>query len=453
MRTSLTVLTVLIATIVRSQYFIDLRSVEPKGEDWPPDPAAHSLTVDSVIVTFDTEAPIGQVHKGLENKVVNAFLKGSVSGELKAALDRLHTGDANGRHVTLKVDLLNVDEQVRASSELVFCRFAADVLEQSDSSWINLYSYGTTLAAQGGLDATGNHAENIMHALDNCLRRTAEVLRKGSFTPRSISIDQLRKESSPSPASIGLFPGTRLPRGIYRSFMDLRDGTPDTTIVLDLKESANSTATVRMVKVRGKNWALNAWGLSDGERFYVNTGREFAELTITREGLHTYYALYPSSNDLAIGGALFGILGALAVSNSETSDPVRMDVDLRTGALMRHYSATNAGTSRPGSKQYFCFSKYSNIDTTACLFMYGGEEACLRKGQYHIVQLTPRVDRVPLEIKAGTATTKVDLDTNATTEQVYLISLKDNDRLVVDLMNKDMASSILEKLSSENEVK
>jgi hypothetical protein len=444
MRHLLIGLSLLIATTLSAQHFIDLRMANVQGEGWPPDHRAHSFIVDSVLVTFDPAAPIGEVHKGIGNRRMNAFVKGSLTTELKALLDRVYTGDGSGRHIVLKVDQLHIDEQIRAMSETVFCSFAADVLEHTDTGWVKLYSFGTTLAANGGIDATDNHAENIAHALDNCLRRTAEALRNESFTARMVTEERLHTAST-------LHPGTRVPRGIYYSFMDVRDATPDTTLSFDLKETDNSTTNVRMVEPRGARWSMKAWGISDGERLYVNTGKEYAELKITREGLHTYFSLAGVGEEYVVATALFGALGAMAMANTAPNEPVRMDVDPRTGALRRHFTAS--GDPSTSSKQYFCFSRHSSVDTTVCLFLYGGDEACLKKGQYHVVRLTPRVEKIPLEIKAGSATIKVDMDTNANTEQVYLINLKKDDRLTVDLLNPDMAAGVLDKLRSEDLVK
>jgi probable phosphoglycerate mutase len=44
----------------------------------------------------------------MANKPVNGFLQGDARTELKALLDRLHTGGTNGRHVVLKVDTIEI---------------------------------------------------------------------------------------------------------------------------------------------------------------------------------------------------------------------------------------------------------------------------------------------------------------------------------------------------------
>lgn len=439
-----------------AQKFIDLRSVQVKGMGWPPDPTAHNIIVDSVITTFDPNGSIGVVQKGAANKPVNAFLQGDARTELKALLDRLHTGGSEGQHVVLKVDTIEISERTMATRELAFCRFAAEVLERSDSGWTSTYSFGTTLVHSGGMDATDDHATNIAHALDNCLRRYARAIDRSNLTGRPISERQLRRPFLRRAEEIAAVSGDKVKKGIYFSFMDFVEGTPDTTTAVDQRESKHTTETTRVMKMKSGGSELMAWGYSDGTRLYVNTGSEYNEVQFGREGLYTYWSPVASSEvdaGAVIGGLLFGVLGAgvaVLATPEKPGAPVRLDLDLLAGSLVRTHG--NKSTMR-SSEHWFYYTDHCKMDTSACLFLYGGEEGCLRKGQHHVVRLTPRVAPAPVEVRIGDQRIPAELNTNATTDQVYLISVNEHGELKVDKLSVSMASAILDKLDPENEVK
>lgn len=448
----------LFTTAASAQRSIDLRSVSLTGEDWPPDQAAHSIIVDSVITAFDPRASIGVVQKGIANKPVNAFLNGDARMELKALLDRLHTGGTDGPHIVLKVDTIDISERTLATRELAFCRFAAEVLERSDSGWISTYRFGTTLVHSGGIDATDDHAANIAHALDNCLRRYAMALHRSELGARPVSDRYLRRPFIRRADDIRALSGTQVKKGVYFSFMDLVEGTPDTTTAVEWKESKNTTETTRVLRPKGGDWDLKAWGFSDGTSLYVNTGREYNEVHSNANGMYTYWTPDASSNPnagIVIGaGLFFGVIGAgvaaAASSSGSSGAPVRLDLDLVAGTLTRTHGSKS--TTRD-SEHWFYYTDHCKMDTTVCLFLYGGEEGCLRKGQHRVVHLTPRVEPAPVEVRVGDQRVPVELNTNATTDQVYLLSVNADGLLKVDKLSISMASAVLDKLHPEDEVK
>ena len=448
----------LFAPAAQAQKFIDLRSVPLTGEGWPPDQAAHSIIVDSVITAFDPQASIGVVQKGMANKPVNAFLSGDARTELKALLDRLRTGGMDGPHIVLKVDTIDISERTLATRELAFCRFAAEVLERSDSGWISTYRFGTTLVHSGGMDATDDHAANIAHALDNCLRRYAMAVDRSKLEARAVSDRHLRKPFIRRADDILALSGTHVKKGVYFSFMDLVEGTPDTTTAVVWKESKNTTETTRVLRPKGGEWDLKAWGISDGTRLYVNTGREYNEVHSKGDGMYTYWTPDASSNPnagIVIGaGLFFGVIGAgvaaAASSSGSSGAPVRLDLDLVAGTLTRTHGSKS--TSRD-SEHWFYYTDHCKVDTTVCLFLYGGEEGCLRKGQHHVVRLTPRLEPAPVEVRIGDQKVPAELNTNATTDQVYLLSVNADGLLKVEKLSVSMASAVLDKLDPEDEVK
>jgi hypothetical protein len=440
-----------------AQKFIDLRAVPVTGTGWPPDPAAHGIIVDSVITTFDPHAAIGMVQKGLGNRPANAFFKGDARTELKALLDRLRTGANEGEHVVLKVDTIEISERTLATREMAFCRFAAEVLTRSDSGWTSTYSFGTTLVHSGGMDATDDHASNIAHALDNCLRRYVRARDRSFLRSRLISDRQLRRPFTRRADEIAALSGNRAKKGVYFSFMDFVEGTPDTTTSVDEKVSKHTTETTRVLKLRSGGTELMAWGYSDGVRLYVNTGGEYNEVQFGREGMYTYWS--PGAGGevntglVITAGIFFGALGAgaAALATSGRPDaPMRLDLDLIAGTLTRTHGTKS--TTRD-SEHWFYYTDHSASDTTVCLFLYGGEEGCLRRGQHRVIRLTPRVAPAPVELNIGDQRIHAELNTNATTDQVYLVSVNRDGIFKVDKLSVSMASSVLDKLKPEDEVK
>lgn len=414
-----------------------------------------TFTVDSVLLTFGEKEAIGSVMRGMMNDLQPAFMAHGVPQAFKELFTRSHATTADDRHIVLQVDVLNVTEFSGGAGELAICSLRCEMLARMDSGWAHIYDVGERLKSVGGMDATHKHARNIALALTHCLARFQQRLNAGAIEARAITADRVGKAS---PARL-VDPSTGRPtmpvRGVLRSFMDLRENTPDTVTPFEVRETVRSTATVKALRVKSSEdkHIRDVWGISDGTYCYVNTGSDFVQLQSDTSGMYTYWS--PSAaydaNDFAAQMA-FGLIGLAISRASKDHTPHRFDVDPGTGQLTMHYSASSSSSG--GAPHTILYSKNSRDDVPVRVLMTDGRSVTLRRGQYYVLRMKRATEMYALDLSLedGTAATRAAIDASRKGDDLILINVK-NGLIVTDHPPNSVASSMLNDLDPASEVK
>ncbi len=397
----------------RAQFFVDL------GKEYLDVPGC-TFAVDSVILSFNGRSSIGSVHQGLANKEAQVYIQGYVDGAINDLIKRCVTARPITQHVVLKLNVLRIGEQLLATRELASCSIHCEFLSHDSAGWLRLYRIGTTVQ-NGGIDATNSHAANITSALGQCMERFQWRLNAAELHPVRVRDDQLTIRTPIRPMDIAGINGTAVPKGIFPSFMDFIESRPDTITAFDLVETGRSTPDVKVMRMSGEasEIAPMAWGLSDGERCYVNSGKDLIELK--SDSVNAYSWLPPAkAYDKADLEAqmMFGLAG-LALSRAfKDNRPQRYDLDLMTGQLVDH--GANAREKETGVMQTIAYSSLSPVDTMVCLYLNGSNKVCLRRGQYFETRFPPQISLLLIELRVGnTAWERIYLDSEAEHWQVY----------------------------------
>ncbi|MFT3885555.1 MAG: hypothetical protein QM724_09030 [Flavobacteriales bacterium] len=438
----------LLSIAARSQYTIDLAGAG--RVDVPP-----GVHVDSVIACFDSHAAIGTVMKGMTNRSVPAYLGPSVTEAVMAVLHQ--PAEAPGdQHVFLRLNVLRISERSMGLSELAPCALNFDVLMRDDSGGVRmLFEQAVTLSSSGS-DVTKKHARNIHAALADGMLRFAEEARLGRLWDCPVPLRDLYKAPLPLRSGFAILSGRPPERGLYRSYMAMRDQRPDTATAFEVKYLSDSDPRLQEAKLKvvGDTLKDDIWGFSDGKDIYMNMGRRFARLTPEQQGFRTWYPGPNTSNTYVTAGIMFGMIGVLVAKAAEPGNElVPFELDLLTGS-MQMAGASNAPGSAE-SEHVFVYSRHCALDTVVEMTLFGGEEARLIKGSYHNVRLVPRAKLVPLELHIGMwPPIIIELDANTVDDtQVYLIKVNANGGIAVDHLNRQMAQATLSKLDPAKEVK
>lgn len=438
----------LVAGSAMAQYTIDL------GEERMDLPGC-TFTVDSVVLAFGEKEAIGSVMRGMMNEQQPAYMAHGVPQAFKELCVRSHATTPGDRHIVLQVDGLKVTEFSGGGGELAICSLRCEMLARTDSGWSHLYDVGERLTSNGGMDATHKHARNIALALTHCLTRFQQRLNAGALAAQAITADRVGKASPARLVDPRTGRAVVPARGVLRSFMDLRENTPDTVTPFEVRETVRSTATVKALRVKSSEDKdiRDAWGISDGTSCYFNTGSDFVQLQADTSGLYTYWS--PSAaydaNDFAAQMA-FGLIG-LAISRANKDHvPHRFDVDPGTGELTMHYSAGSGHTS--GAPHTVLYSKNSRDDVPVRLLLADGRTVTLRRGQYHVLRMKRAAEMYALDLSLGdgSAPTRASIDAGRKGDDLVLINVK-NGLIVVDHPPNSVASSMLNDLDPAAEVK
>ena len=416
------------------------------------------IHIDSLYITFDGQAAIGMVMKGMNNRREPAFIRPGVQEALRELLVQAPS-DANTLHCTIQFTALRASEQSAATSESATCALNFDVLARTDSGPVLLYEHAHTLSVRGGLDATGKHGRAIRNNLELGLQGFAQARAEGRLTPRRITTSSERPAPSLEDLGYNVLMRGDAPRGIYHSFMDMRDQRPDTTIAFEVKPLLERNDRSTQVKLKWPDGEPphEVWGFSDGRDIHMNVGGRYARLFRDHQ---QFTARIPtteaSSGALAFGvGYMFGavgvgvmvvVAGGSVPSGFGTADRVSTyKLDLMTGSFIPAHADPHEPTR---CQQVFIYSKHSALDTIVDLKIEGAPAVSMHSNSYHVAApvARPIPGKAQVSVGAGAALA-IPLDlTEVDVAQVYLIKVKKDGTPTLDRVGSNMATDLLQKL-------
>lgn len=443
---------VLLSATVEAQHFIDLSKVDrivvPEG-----------ILLDSVITSFSDSASVGVVMKGVGNRRVPAYMAQGISASVKGLLKQ---GETTGAvlHCTMRINALQVEELAGTMSENCYCGLNFELLTRTDSGWYRIFDHAATTMLKGGMDATAQQEANVASAFARGLAVFSAAWQDGRLTYTPLSAPPKPGLFDGADRSYAVLEASAPARGIYATYQDFRDQRPDTSIHFTLKPFGFDQQDKAMVKLKpdkGAQIPESIWGISDGQKAYINFGGKYLGLERSGRMFSSEYSIRPGSTAVGVAvGVSFGLIGAALYMTSSPSTPRAMPVelDLLTGTLK---PLKTAGVeAEPTSDHLFLYSRFSAVDTVVEMLVYGGHEADLVSDGYRRLALVPRPDAVPVSFRVGTGepvTIHINATTPGTDPVVYLLNARKDGRLTVDKVNAEMASSILRKLDPAKEVK
>lgn len=443
---------VLLSSTVDAQHFIDLSKVDrivvPEG-----------ILLDSVIASFSDSASVGVVMKGLGNKRVQAYMARGVSASVSELLSNREAAPGV-LHCTMRINALNVEELAEGMSENCYCGLNFELLTETDSGWYRIFDHAATTMLKGGMDATSKQEASVAAAFAKGLAAFSAARQAGLLArdplpapPRAGSFDWAGR-------SYAVLEAAAPARGIYATYQDFRDQRPDTTIGFTLKPFGFDQKAMAMVKLKPEKGARvpeMTWGVSDGQKAYINCGGKYLGLQRSGRMFTSEYSMRPGSTAVGVAvGVSFGLIGAALYMASTPSTPrdIPVELDLLTGTLKPLKTARVE--AEPTSDHLFLYSRFSALDTVVEMLVYGGHEADLAKDGYRQLALVPRPDAVPVSFRVGNGepvTIHVNAATIRTDPVVYLVNARKDGRITVDKVNAEMAASILRRLDPAKEVK
>lgn len=453
-------LVLLCAGQAQAQYLVDLskatRVAVPDG-----------LYIDSVITSFNDSARIGTVLRGLGNRPVPAYLAGGISKGLEEAL-RNAAPSQGVRHCVMRVNALDIREVSKGISEECSCALNFELLSRSGSGWVRLFEYATTSSFNGGLDATDKQPANIAAAFTKGFAEFSRLQLSGALAAAvPVAAPQAGTLAGMDLTYPVLTVGAPA-RGLYRDFLAFRDQHPDTVARFTLKAVNKKDPRMNFAKLTTSSDGPaqdSLWGLSDGRYLYVNVGRNFMRMERSGNDFKGVYNL--NGNERAdpavtvsglIPGLLYGALGAALASGGTSGRgiiPVRLD--MFTGNLLPDGLQDGEVIGEPTTNDYlFLYSHDHLLDTTLNMYVYGGLEATLRKGEYHVLKLVSRPDLVPVEFRVGDGpTSRIDIatETMGGTTAVYMVHVRKDGATNLDRLSDEQARLELRRLDPAKEVK
>jgi hypothetical protein len=402
---------------------------------------------DSVLIAYDQDRPVGTILNPVTGRAVHAVFRDPAEQVLKRLLGPGLVPFAQGDVLLLKVNLLRVDERGTVSA----CFLHAEVLERRAGSYSRLFESSEVVHGKNATAKNARHELNIRAALDQFMRHYQKRAEVGTLSAIPVPSSEVTMPMRFAEHEMPIL-YTDTPRGgVYRSYMDLRMNTPDTTVDLELRTAWKALDTSQMVLVRKTpdHIVRTYWGLCDGDHSYVRYGDSFVRLDRTADGFEGYLPR-PDSLDagwVAFGAVFFGAVGAgvAAVATTRPVAPERHVLELYTGELLPD---ANTDLKRTYAAHVFQVSRYSKSEDAVRIICSGKDTVTIQKGEWTVIQCTPQVAAVPITILGPFGYRTVEVNTNSDDINVFLINIQKDGEIRVSELGEQMRNKVLDDLET-----
>ena len=228
--------------------------------------------------------------------------------------------DKHIKTITLRINELRLQELTK---QQIFTAYIDVTFIEKKGDTISELFTASNFAIRGksGLFREKIHADNILEVMNKCVNDFTSRTNNNLITSKNIKIEHLfQRDSLPLPDL------EAYKKGVFQTFYDFRDHTPDTFSTLKFKKFYTERSGEYYMKLEQPNDA--PWGFSDGKTCFVKAFGEDIYLPIYKKNnnliyfdkfisdeknnITVYIAYIPSGVGLA-GGIIGGII-SLAIS-------------------------------------------------------------------------------------------------------------------------------------------
>lgn len=354
--------------------------------------------IDSVIDARPDKTSLGYVYKGLRNRKVPVYLEAPLTSYLNTLFIYNNTPIENAEHIIIRVNKLFVYETLYQNIEYSHCEINVSFISKKDNKLIEKFESSALITNESGFDATIKLKKNIVEALNSSVYQSTKRNSTGKLEEsKEIRPSELGKNPLNSPPSYKVLNVDHFPKGIYRTFADFRDYTPDTSanFTVEYKIKKDSIKHTYIRDIHG-NLVDNIWGFSNDSINFIRTGLSYQPLT-KEDNIFTlkhtppdYIARVLSS--YSYGGLLFSIIMAHSIKKIK----YKLDLSI-SGILPFDYTKT----SEFKSDIVLLSSEYNSPDTKLKVIANGIEQCILPTGAYTVLSFNSSTSKAQIEITQG----------------------------------------------------
>lgn len=331
----------------------------------------------------------------------------------------------------IRINYLAIYEVVPGEHPIAFCSLNLSFIARKDSSYAEIFQSAVTTKQVGS--KLNVHAQNIRNALEQSFSGFFQRLAENKLTPKRISKSELLKNPLPDQDYRVLKAGF-IPKGIFKTFYDFRDLTPDNGIEFDMAHEEWSQNALPRATLRVEHDNLESkdvWGFSDGRYAYVRIGNRYYPLNKVDNGYtvqcdrRQFSPKDPSAAVAAgvvVGGVVGGLLGALVyyTATAFQEEIIQCEIDFTNGTP----SPIEEEQGFTAGEVYFYHTTYSKGDNLT-LSINGTEHCNIPRGNYYPYACT--MDNLQLEacLTDDAGKTHCQILPASLTSQIYLCKIKD----------------------------
>lgn len=418
--------------------------------------STHGVSRQTVYIGCDPQHPLGVVSDPISERYTHIVADRPLNELFVALLN----GDQGTDHpdtasLFLKVNRVRLDVVGRRP----YCLLHAEVISRVGTDPVRIFERAV---AVGGRTEEYTRKEGfggaLRYALQEYLEAYAKAVAEGRLTSVPVTEQALSQPMDLGPDLAPILHEPVLRKGLYPTFLHMRNNRPDTTFTIDERDFSRSRMSDKVLRYKDPSPVhATAWGFCDGEATYMRVGRDLIRLDRTAKGFVGVIPQYQSVNyvPLVVGGGLLGALIGAAVGVGISSSMSGMvvgyapyELDLTSGDFI---PLNSHGANTYGSLVFY-FDPYSKGTDTITVAMGRDQPVKLTKGQWTMFLPTPSATPVPVLISAKDATVQVAIDTNNDLAKTYLLGISGKGELKADRLNVNMEDKIFRKLQPEDRV-
>jgi hypothetical protein len=362
------------------------------------------IRIDNVVDAREDQDCIGVVYKKLNNKNTLAYLDRPASESFQQLLKLPTTESENAEKLTLRINKLLIYENIYDSKEVAIAELNVSFLIKRDDTYYEKFRAGILTKLESA-DVTNLHGRNIINALENCIKQYQA--RSNFFRDQELSKTELN-ENPLGKVTDKIFSVNKFSKGIYKTFADFRDNTPDnnTEFSIDYDKGATSIESATAVWLRNDLPFQGIWGFSDGKQVFINGLNKFYPLVKERDD---FTVMLTKPNQVPVvstyhttgltGGLLFNAMQynrtELVYAKSDSGYKPNFKLDFSTGQLV----PLNIEEIKPSGKVIIYLSKFSKAAEICDLFLNDKLVCTLKKGTYYEFKSNPGDKEVKVCIK------------------------------------------------------
>ena len=419
--------------------------------------STHGVSRQTVYVGCDPQHPLGVVFEPTNGRYTHIVADRPLNELFVALLN----GDQGTDHpdtasIFVKVNRVRLDVLGRRPH----CLLHAEVISRAGIDPVRIFEQAV---AVGGRTEEYTRKEGfggaLRYALQEYLAAYAKAVAEGRLTSVPITEQALTQPMELGPDLAPILHDPVLRKGLYPTFLHMRDNRPDTTFSIDEQDLSRSRMSDKVLRYKNPSPVLaTAWGFCTGEAAYMRIGRDFIRLERTENGFFGSMPQYQSVTyvPLVVGGGLLGALIGAAVGVGLSTSMSGMvvgyapyELDLTSGDFIPSFSH---GASDTYGSLVFYFDPYSKGTDTITVVMGQEQPVKLTKGQWTMFLPTPSAAPVPVLIGAKDATVELAIDTNNDLAKTYLLGISSKGELKADRLNVNMEDKVFRKLQPEDRV-
>lgn len=428
--------------------------LNPEGFNYKMSPC--NLIIDSIVDVREEQDCIGFVCTGLLEKPTAAYLEQPLKFYFNNYFLRNSKPDENSEHLILRINKLIIYEVTSSNGQTAVAELNLSFITKNGDKYLEKFQAGAT-SERGPGTITIQHQRNILDVLEKCIdqykERNKYFIRSGknNFPETDLHTNPLTNTAYKIDGI------THFTRGIYPSFFDFRDYTPDTISIFKVEYVGdNSDPKYAMLKTMGGDVITWPWAFSDGKQNYIRLTDAYYPLK--KEG--NYFALFDRPDKFApmffvstpdiitgliISAAISGASSGLA-NSSKYGKKEKYNINLSSG---RFFLANSSGDIKIESRIVILSSRYNKPDAEMELFVNGEKQCVLGKGSYTVLSLNSAVKDVDICLKInGEKVCEISQPELFNTD-LYLVVVK-GDKIKIDHPNRDKRNELIAKIKEGN---